>query len=269
VDDGDKRGWSLCTVTQVEETKIILRMVPIFLSSILAYVPFSLLLSLTVQQGGIMDTRLGAINIPPASLFVVPILFQVVILVVYDLAVLPRLRRVTGYAGGITHLQRVAVGFVCSAMALATAAVVEGRRRKRASAGAPPMSAFVLTPQYIMISIMDVTSFVGLLEFFTSEASAGMKSIGSSIVFCVIGIGSWLASLLIQVVNHATAHAGGGHGWLDGANLNACRLDLFYWLLAALGLVSFFIYLLCAWNYTYRHDPKMQTTMGDEKESPA
>jgi hypothetical protein len=151
VDDGDKRKWSQCTVTQVEEAKIILRMVPIFLSSILAYIPFSLLLSLTVQQGGTMDTHLGAMNIPPGSLFVVPIVFQVLILVVYDCAVVPWLRRVTGYAGGVTHLQRVAVGFICSAAALAIAAVVEGRRRRRASAGDPPMSAFVLTPQYLMI----------------------------------------------------------------------------------------------------------------------
>ena len=87
---------------------------------------------------------------------------------------------------------------------------------------------------------MDVTSFVGLLEFFSSEASAGIKSIGSSIIFCVLGIGSWLGSLLIQVVNHATARGG---GWLDGASLNASRLDLFYWVLAVLGIVAFFLYL--------------------------
>jgi hypothetical protein len=76
VDDGDTRRWSLCTVTQVEEAKILLRMVPIFLSSILGYVPIPLLLSLTVQQGGTMDTRLGGTSIPPASLFIVPIVFQ-------------------------------------------------------------------------------------------------------------------------------------------------------------------------------------------------
>ncbi|CAL4911095.1 unnamed protein product [Urochloa decumbens] len=266
-DGGDKGRWSLCTVTQVEETKIILRMVPIFLCSILAYVPFSLLLSLTVQQGAAMDTRVGALNIPPGSLFVVPIVFQVIILSAYDRAAVPWLRRLTGYPGGVTHLQRVAVGFLCSAVALATAAVVEGRRRRAAAGGAPAMSALVLTPQYLMISIMDVTSFVGLLEFFSSEASAGMKSIGSSVVFCVIGVGSWLGSLLIQVVNDATAHGGGGgHGWLDGSSLDDSRLDLFYWLLAVLGFVSLFLYLLCAWMYTYRHDPRTQlmTTMGDD-----
>ncbi|CAN6330870.1 unnamed protein product [Urochloa humidicola] len=267
-DGGDKGSWSLCTVTQVEEVKIILRMAPIFVTSILAYIPFSLLLSLTVQQGGAMDTHLGALNIPPASLFVVPIAFQFLILTTYDRAIVPWLRRLTGYSGGVTNLQRVAVGFACSAVALATAAVVEGFRRRRAADGEPAMSALVLTPQYLMISVMDVTSFVGLLEFFSSEASAGMKSIGTSVVFCVIGVGSWLSSLLIQVVNRATAHGRGGrgHGWLDGASIDGSRLDLFYWLLAVLGFVSLFLYLLCAWKYTYRHDPRVQpvTTMGDD-----
>lgn len=86
VNDGDGRRWSLCTVTQVEEAKMILRMLPIFLSSVLGYLPIPLLLTFTVQQGGAMDTRIGfgknaKINIPPASLFVVPIVFQLLILV--------------------------------------------------------------------------------------------------------------------------------------------------------------------------------------------
>jgi hypothetical protein len=58
------------------------------------------------------------------------------------------------------------------------------------------------------------------------------------------------------------------HGWLDGANLNASRLDLFYWLLAVFGLVSSFLYLLCAWRYTYRHDPRMRAAIDDDKVAP-
>ncbi|KAL6642413.1 hypothetical protein ACP70R_020594 [Stipagrostis hirtigluma subsp. patula] len=264
--DGDTRSWSLCTVTQVEEAKIILRMLPIFLSSVLSYVPFALLLTLTVQQGATMDTRLGATSIPPACLFIVALLFQLSFLVVYDRAVVPRLRRATGYAGGVTNLQRVGVGFASSAVALAVAAAVEGRRRSGASAADPPMSVFWLTPQFLLLGVMDVTSFVGLLEFFYSEASAGMKSIGGAIVFGVLGIASWLGSLLIRVVNRATARHG---GWLGGASLNDSRLDLFYWLLTLVALVAFFLYLFCAWMYSYRHDPKMQPIIEDDKSSPA
>ncbi|EES15877.1 protein NRT1/ PTR FAMILY 4.3 [Sorghum bicolor] len=259
VNDGDTRAWSLCTVAQVEEAKTILRMIPIFLASILAYIPFSLLLSLTVEQAGTMDTRLGGIAVPPASLTVIPVTVQVLILLVYDRAVVPWLRRATGYAGGVTHLQRAGVGFASSVLAIATAAVVEDQRRRRRRSGGPPVSAFWLAPQFVLLCVLDVTSFVGLLEFFYSEVSTGMKSIGGSVVFCILGVASWLGSLLIQVVNDVTARRA-GHGWLGGANLDASRLDLFYWLLAVLGLVSFGLYVLCAWSYTYRHDPRMQAT---------
>ena len=264
VDDGDRRRWSLCTVTQVEEAKIILRMLPVFLSSVLGYLPIPLLLTFTVQQGGTMDTRLGAAHVPPASLFVIPVVFQMLTLVAYDRAAVPWLRRATGYAGGVTHLQRIGAGFASSVVALAVAAAVEARRR---GGGAAEMSVFWLTPQFFLLGVMDVTSFVGLLEFFYSEASAGMKSIGGAIVFCILGAASWLGSFLIQVVNRATARQGGGHGWLDGANLNASRLDLFYWLLAVFGLVAFCLYLLCARRYTYRHDPRMPAAIDDKKVS--
>ncbi|RLN00434.1 protein NRT1/ PTR FAMILY 4.3-like [Panicum miliaceum] len=105
-------------------------MLPIFLSSVLGYLPIPLLLTFSVQQGGTMDTRLGGTSIPPASLFVIPVVFQMVILVAYDRAAVPRLRRATGYAGGITPLQRIGVGFASSVVALAAAAAVEARRRE-------------------------------------------------------------------------------------------------------------------------------------------
>uniref|UniRef100_A0A0E0MKV7 Major facilitator superfamily (MFS) profile domain-containing protein n=1 Tax=Oryza punctata TaxID=4537 RepID=A0A0E0MKV7_ORYPU len=268
VDDGDRRRWSACTVTQVEEAKIILRMLPVFLTSVLGYIPIPLLLTFTVQQGGAMNTRLGAANVPPASLFVVPIVFQMLILVAYDRAAVPWLRRATGYAAGITHLQRVGLGFASSAAALALAAAVESRRRCRGVGVTPAMSVFWLTPQFFLLGVMDVTSFVGLLEFFYSEASAGMKSIGGAVFFCILGFASWLGGVLIQAVNRATAGAGDdGHGWLDGADLDASHLDRFYWLLAVFELVAFFLYLYSAWNYTYRHHPRVQPSMEDDKVS--
>jgi len=213
-----------------------------------------------------MDTCFGGISIPPASIFIVPIVFRMFILVAYDRAAVPLLRRATGYAGGVTHLQRIGAGFASSVVALAVAAAVEARRR---GGGAAEMSVFWLTPQFFLLGVMDVTSFVGLLEFFYSEASAGMKSIGSAVFFCILGAASWLGSSLIRVVNRATARRGGGTGWLGGASLDAGRLDLFYCLLALFALVSLALYMLCAWSYTYRHDPRMQSTMEDDRVSPA
>uniref|UniRef100_J3N7H6 Uncharacterized protein n=1 Tax=Oryza brachyantha TaxID=4533 RepID=J3N7H6_ORYBR len=116
---GGRGAWSLCSVWQVEETKIVARMVPIFLTATLGYMPVSVILTFTVQQGNTMDTRLGRIRVSPAMLFAIPTVFQMAILVVYDRAVVPALRRATGRVGGVTHLQRIGVGFVFSMAACA------------------------------------------------------------------------------------------------------------------------------------------------------
>ncbi|BAF28060.1 protein NRT1/ PTR FAMILY 4.5 isoform X2 [Oryza sativa Japonica Group] len=264
VETGNDAGpWSLCSVTQVEETKIVLRMAPIFVAAVLSYIPVPLLLSLTVQQGNTMDTRLGAVHISPATLFLIPTVFQMVILIIYDRAIVPPLRRLTGYVGGVTHLQRIGIGFVATIVATAIAAVVETRRKMTAEESGLedattgiPLSVFWLTPQFFLIGIVDVTSFVGLLEFFCSEASMGMKSIGSSIFYCILGVSAWLGSLLIQVTNRVTQRTNGG-GWLDGANLNKGKLDRFYVVLCIIEVVALVIYVFFARRYVYRNDQRV------------
>ncbi|XP_037477383.1 protein NRT1/ PTR FAMILY 4.5-like [Triticum dicoccoides] len=264
VETGETGPWSLCTVTQVEETKIVLRMVPIFLSSVLGYIPVPLILNFTVQQGNTMDTKLGGVHISPATLFVIPTVFQMVILVLYDRFIVPFLRRITGYVGGVTHLQRIGIGFLSATVATGVAALVEAKRKRvaeenglmEATTGIP-MSVFWLTVQFFLLGVVDVTSFVGLLEFFYSEASTGMKSVGSSIFYCILGVSSWLGSLLIQVANRVTRRADGTGGWLDGTNLNMGKLDNFYWLLAVLELVSLFVYTFFARRYVYRNEQRV------------
>ncbi|CAL4988407.1 unnamed protein product [Urochloa decumbens] len=237
VDTGKTGAWSLCSVT----------------------------------QGNTMDTRLGAIHISPATLFVIPTVFQMVILIVYDQFIVPFLRRITGYVGGVTHLQRIGIGFLSATVATGIAALVEIKRRKVAednglmdATTGIPISVFWLTVQFFLLGIVDVTSFVGLLEFFYSEASMGMKSIGSSMFYCILGVSAWLGSLLIQLANRFTRHSDGTGGWLDGTNLNRGKLDRFYGLLSVLELVSLFIYMFFARRYVYRNDQKVVVD-GDNK----
>ncbi|KAF8701501.1 hypothetical protein HU200_033525 [Digitaria exilis] len=253
IDNGQRGPWSLCTVHQVEEAKIVMRMIPIFITSALGYMPVSIILTFTVQQGNTMNTKLGTINVSPATLFIIPTIFQLVILVVYDRFIVPFLRKKTGYVGGVTHLQRIGIGFVAAMMASVVAAIVEMKRKRVAV----PMSVFWLVFQFFFIGVVDVTSFVGLLEFFYSEASTGMKSIGSSFFYCMLGVAAWLVTLLIELVNRVTRHGGRKQGWLDGANLNRSKLDSFYWLVCVLQLVSFMAYLYWARRYVYRNDQRV------------
>ncbi|XP_074580436.1 protein NRT1/ PTR FAMILY 4.3-like isoform X2 [Curcuma longa] len=261
----DNSPWSLCTTTQVEETKVILRMVPIIISSILGSIPNGLLLSFTVQQGTTMDTRLGNIQISPANLFVIPQLFQTVMLVVYDRSIVPFLRRITGYTGGITHFQRIAIGFLFAAFATCAAAVVENRRLKIVEENGlqnmttgVPMSVFWLVVQYFCLGVVDVTSFVGLLEFFNSEAPRGMKSIGTAIFWCVPGLAAFVGSITVGLANKASRHGTSGRGWIEGNNLNKSHLDYFYWLLCFMQILALLNFIYWAKRYTYRQNLHFQ-----------
>ncbi|XP_020245724.1 protein NRT1/ PTR FAMILY 4.5-like isoform X2 [Asparagus officinalis] len=264
IDDGKSGRWSLCTVTQVEETKILFRMVPIFLTSVLTYTPTFLLLTFTVQQGNTMNTKVGKIHISPVSLFLIPIVLQTVILVVYDRFFVPFARRMTGYSSGITYFQRIGIGFVVITIATGIAAIIERKRLKIVEENGledlgtgVPMSVLWLSAQFLFLGITDATAFPGLLEFFNSEASRGMKSLGTAIFWCTLGLSSLMGTLLIDIVNKVTRHSAEGKGWLEGDTLNQSRVDLFYWLLFAHGGVTFLIYLYFAKRYVYRCDPRI------------
>ncbi|EAY94655.1 hypothetical protein OsI_16433 [Oryza sativa Indica Group] len=259
INHGEDGAWSVCSTMKVEETKIVLRMLPLFISSMIGYISNPLLLTFTVQQGSMTNTRLGKIHISPATLFVIPITFQMLMLAVYDRFLVPFMRKRTGYACGITHLQRVGLGFASMIVASAVAAVVE-RKRKEA---AVQMSLFWLAPQFFLLGVSDVTSFVGLLEFFNSEAPKDMKSIGTALFWCELGLASWMGTFLVELVNKATRH-GHHRGWLEGTSLNNSHLDLFYWVVAVIGLLGFLNYLYWAKKYAYRHNPRMVTPSADQ-----
>ncbi|VAI13221.1 unnamed protein product [Triticum turgidum subsp. durum] len=193
INRGEKGDWLVCSVTKVEETKIVLRMLPIFISSVIGYISSIILFTFTVQQGGLTNTRLGKIHVSPATLSVIPITFQMLMLAVYDQFIVPFLRRRTGYRGGITHLQRIGIGFASMILACVIAAVVE-KKMKRAEV---QMSLFFL------LGVSDVTSFTGLLEFFNSEAPRGMKSIATALFWCDLGLASLMATFLVDAVNRA------------------------------------------------------------------
>ncbi|OEL31228.1 Protein NRT1/ PTR FAMILY 4.3, partial [Dichanthelium oligosanthes] len=258
---GRDGGWSVCSMAKVEETKIVLRMLPIFVGSMVGYVSSPLLVAFTVQQGATTNTRLGMIHVSPAMLFIVPTTFQMLMLVAYDRFLVPFLRRRTGYVSGITHLQRVGVGFLAMVVAPVIAAVVESKRRESTHR----ISLFWLAPQFFLLGVADTTSFVGLLEFFNSEAPPGMKSIGVALFWCQVGLASWLGTLLVQLVNWATRRD--GIGWLEGAGLNNSRLDLFYWVVAVVSLLGLLNYLYWARRYKYRHNPRIVAVAPSEDDS--
>uniref|UniRef100_A0A0D3GR62 Uncharacterized protein n=1 Tax=Oryza barthii TaxID=65489 RepID=A0A0D3GR62_9ORYZ len=83
-------------------------------------------------QGRAMCRRLGfgagAFAVPAVSLNSVYAAARLILVPLYDAAVVPAARRLTGNERGLTELQRIGAGMTLSVAAMAAAATVEGRR---------------------------------------------------------------------------------------------------------------------------------------------
>ncbi|XP_066342916.1 protein NRT1/ PTR FAMILY 4.3-like [Miscanthus floridulus] len=241
--------WRLCTAAQVQQAKTLLAVTPIFACTIVFNTVLAQLQTFSVQQGSAMDTALppgsGSFRIPPASLQAIPYAMLLALVPAYELLLVPLMKRLTGTRSGITPLQRIGVGLGTVAFSMVAAADVERRRRDAAAEGRQ-MSVLWIVPQFLVFGVSEMFTAVGLIEFFYKQACAGgMQAFLTALTYCSYAFGFYLSSVLVSLVNRVTARHGGG-GWLLDNDLNKDRLDLFYWMLAALSVLNFFFYLLCA-----------------------
>lgn len=246
-------------MTQVEETKILLRMLPIILSTVFMNTCLAQLLTFSIQQSTTMDPHLFGFKMPGPSLPVIPLIFMFILIPLYDRVFVPIARKLTGVPTGIRLLQRIGVGLVLSAISMAIAGIMETRRKSVAvkhnmvdSIEPLPMSVLWLGFQYAIFGAADMFSLVGLLEFFYAESSAGMRSLSTAISWCSVAFGYFLSTVVVDVVNKVSG------GWLASNNLNRDKLNYFYWLLSGLSVVNFGVYLLCAHWYRYKKDEANQ-----------
>ncbi|KAH7280524.1 hypothetical protein KP509_36G001000 [Ceratopteris richardii] len=251
--------WSLCPVTQVEEVKMLIRMLPIWASTAFVWTALTQMETFAVLEAATLDGHIGKhFKFPPASLSVFELVNVLLILPVYDRFLVPFMRKVTGHEQGIRTLQRIGIGIIFSILAMTVAGLVEWKRIRTAEAyglldlptETVPMSIFWLVPQYFLRGSTEIFTQIGQLEFFYNEAPDGMRSLGTALYLSTIAVGHFLSSVLVTAINSATGH-GGRQKWIVD-NLNKSKLYYFYWLLAALSCVNFFIYLLCANWYRYK-----------------
>lgn len=254
--------WRLCSIQQVEEAKCIIKIIPVWSTGIIAFAAMVQQGTFTISQALKMDRHLGPkFQIPAGSLFVISMITIGLWVPFYDRVLVPALRRATGHEGGITLLQRIGVGMVFSITSMVIAGLVERNRRSVAlqhstEAGITPMSVMWLAPQLILMGFCEAFTAIGLIEFFNRQFPDHMRSIGNSLFFCSFGGSSYLSSLVVTVVHRVT----GGNGrpnWLAN-DINAGRLDYFYYLLAGLGVLNFFYFLYCARLYVDKNTIELE-----------
>lgn len=254
---GSANQWKLCTVTQVEELKSIIRLLPVWATGIIFSAVYSQMGTLFVLQGNTMDLRMGkSFEIPSASLSLFDTISVIFWVPIYDRAIVPFARRFTGHKNGFTQLQRIAIGLVISIFAMLVAGTLElvrlreVRKHNYHELKHIPMSIFWQVPQYFIIGCAEVFTFIGQLEFFYEQAPDAMRSLCSALSLTTAALGNYLSTFLVNIVTDmSTRH--GKPGWLPD-NLNHGHLHYFFWLLAVLSVLNLGVYLLVARWYTYK-----------------
>jgi peptide/histidine transporter 3/4 len=242
-------------VTKVEEMKLILNLIPIWLATL----PFGISVAQTatffVKQGTMLDRNIGnGVEIPPASIFALSAFGMIVAVAIYEKILVPVLRRATGNERGIKILQRIGFGMLFSISTMVVSALVERKRlgvvEKDPVKGSLSMSVFWLAPQFIIIGVGDAFTLVGLQEYFYDQVPDSMRSLGIAFYLSVIGAANFISSLLITTIDHVTGRF--GKSWF-GKDLNSSRLDYFYWLIAGMTAANLIVYVFLARRYSYKN----------------
>ncbi|XP_076899700.1 protein NRT1/ PTR FAMILY 5.6-like [Bidens hawaiensis] len=259
--------WRLSTVTRVEEMKLLLNMIPIWLTSL----PFGLCVAQTstffIKQGVLMNRKITPqFILPPASIFGLTACGMILSVTIYDRILVPLLRRITRTERGITILQRIGIGMVFSVTTMVISAIVEKRRltivQNNPLHGSTTMSVFWLAPQFIIIGVADGFTLVGLQEYFYDQVPDSLRSLGIALYLSVIGAANFLSSFLITLVDHVTTKAS-GKSWF-GKDLNSSPLDHFYLLLAVITATNLCVYVFITSRYSYKNvQKKTQVAVAD------
>ncbi|XP_058193369.1 protein NRT1/ PTR FAMILY 2.13-like [Rhododendron vialii] len=260
--DGSRvNPWTLCSIQQIEEVKCLIKVMPVWASGIVCFTAIVQQGTFTVSQALKMDRHLGPkFEIPPGTVIVISMITLGLWVPLYDWVLVPAFRRITGHEGGITLLQRIGTGIVFSVLSMAVAGVVEKKRRDSAlSHGGGPISVMWLAPQLILLGFCEAFNIIGQIEFYYKEFPENMSSVANALFFCTFSLASYLSSFIVTIVHRVTG-GGGRPNWLTN-DINAGRVDYFYYVIAGMGVVNFVYFLIVARKYNY----KVRAHFGEEK----
>ncbi|XP_012573068.1 protein NRT1/ PTR FAMILY 1.2-like isoform X2 [Cicer arietinum] len=246
--------WSLCTIDQVEELKAIIKVIPLWSTSIM--MSLNIGGSFGLLQAKSLNRHITRnFEVPAGSLTVIMIFALFIWIALYDRVVIPLASKIIGKPVRISAKTRIGLGLFFSFLHLVTAAIVETIRRRRAideGYGEDPhavlnMSAMWLFPQLCLGGIAEAFNAIGQNEFYYTEFPKTMSSIASSLFGLGMAVGYVMSSLLFGIVESVTSK-GGKDGWILD-NINKGRFDKYYWVIAAVSGVNILYYLVCSWAY--------------------
>lgn len=91
--------WKLCSVTKVEEVKMMIRLLPIWATTIIFWTTYAQMITFSVAQASTLERSIGSFQIPAGSLTVFFVAAILVTLAVYDRFLIPFWKRWRGKPG--------------------------------------------------------------------------------------------------------------------------------------------------------------------------
>ncbi|VVA95001.1 unnamed protein product [Arabis nemorensis] len=240
-----------CDLADIEEANAVLKLVPIWMTSLVYAIVCAQSHTFFTKQGATMDRSISpGLLVPAATLQCFISLAMVIFIPIYDCLLVPIARSFTQNPSGITMLQRIGSGISLSILGMVVAALVETKRLQAARDDViVPISVWWLVPQYVIIGVSKVLTMVGLQELFYDQVPSELRTVGMALNLSIYGVGDFLSSFMISIIDKATSQSG-QTSWFDN-DLNKAHLDYFYWLLACLSFIGLASYLWFAKSYVY------------------
>ncbi|KAF9602210.1 hypothetical protein IFM89_025832 [Coptis chinensis] len=257
----NRSKWRLCTVTEVEESKVVLGMFPMWITFLMCGVVRSVGDTYFLEQGNNMENKLGKIRIPILSFFLLFEVSRVITIKIYSLILSSR----TQLDQKSSYELRIGVGMLLSVKCCVVAALVETKRLnvlkncglQHTADTTVPMSVFWLMPQFLLLGAMDGLVKDGIKQFFYDNCPNSIKTYAEPLAKTAIGVGTILSIVIVTISNKASK-IGRRHGWFS-VKLNQSRLDYFYWTLACLSFVNLGFYFFVSNRFTSKRRTEEQT----------
>ncbi|XP_016502788.1 protein NRT1/ PTR FAMILY 2.7-like [Nicotiana tabacum] len=256
VTEGDKKQdgliaepWKLCTVQQVEDLKILIKLFPLWTTGLFLYTPLVIQASLAILQALKMDRSFGShFKIPAGSVVVFTLISTCITITFTDRVLFPLLNRCI--RSSLTPLRRVGIGHLLTVVSMALSALVESKRIKIVKSHhqnnvVAPMSVFWLAPQLAITGIGLAFHSPGYAGFYYQEFPSSLKSTSTAVVAVFVGAAFYLGNGVMDLVQSVT-------GWLP-ENIDNGRLDNVFWVVCVLGAANSVYYLVCASLYKYKN----------------
>ncbi|KAK9054974.1 hypothetical protein SSX86_026053 [Deinandra increscens subsp. villosa] len=248
--DQQSKKWKVCNLHEVEDTKIGIRMLPMWLTFIVVGIVLSISNTYYLEQANHMNRKLGKIkvSIPMFLLFYQATSYIFAQFYSY----------LTTFTKKYAPPIGIATAMLLSVLCCITSAKVETRRlhriRDHGLLDKPdekiPMSIFALLPQFMLLAAVDGIANNSIAGFFRHQTPEAMRKYLGFCTKGVLGLGTMGSVLSVHVVGRLSER-NGKPNWFQ-YTLNRSRLDRYYWVLAGLSAVNLVIYIIVAYFYKYK-----------------